>query len=158
MNKGIIAVLSAVVGAGSGAAAVEMKRVKDVKEKKALSDKHLKMFKMMDHWVGVKQEGKNLAEYFTANGYRKIIIYGMHYVGERLIEELKGTDIEIVCGIDKNAQSLFMDINMITKEETIPEADVIVVTAISFFDEIEEELRNRVSCPIISMEDVVYEL
>ncbi len=158
MNKGIVAVLSAVVGAGAGAAAMEAKRVQDVEAKKALSDKHLKMFKMMDRWVGIKQEGKNLAQYFEQNGYKSIIIYGMHYAGERLVEELKGTDIEIVCGIDKNAQTMFADVDVITKEEEIPQADVIVVTAISFFDEIEEELRDRVDCPIVSLEDVVYEL
>lgn len=158
MNKGIIAMLSAVAGAGAGAAAIEKKRVQDIAVKKALSDKHFKMFKMMDHWVGIKQEGKNLSQYFIENGYQKIIIYGMHYAGERLVEELKGSDIQIVCGIDQKAQSIFSDINVITKEEFIPEADVVVVTAISFFDEIEMEMRERVSCPIISLEDVVYEL
>ena len=158
MNKGIIAVLSVMVGAGVGAAVMEQKRVKTVADKKTLSDKHFRMFKMMDHWVGIKQEGKNLAEYFTENGYQRIIIYGMHYAGQRLVEELKGAGIQIVCGIDKNAQSIFGNVDVITKEESIPEGDVIVVTAISFFDEIESELREKVDCPIISLEDVVYEL
>lgn len=158
MKKGIVAVLSAVAGAGAATAALQTKRVQDVAEKKALSDKHLKMFKMMDRWVGIKQEGRNLAEYFEANGYQKIIVYGMHYAGERLIEELKNTDIRVVCGIDKKAQSILADVDVITKEDVIPEADVVVVTAISFFEEIESEMRDKVNCPIISLEDVVYEL
>ena len=158
MKKGVIAVLSAAVGAGATAAALQTKRVQAVEEKKALSDKHLKMFKMMDRWVGIKQEGKNLAEYFAENGYQRIIVYGMHYAGERLVEELKNTNIQVVCGIDKNAQSILADVDVITKEDRIPEADVVVVTAISFFEEIESELRDKVDCPIISLEDVVYEL
>ena len=36
--------------------------------------------------------------------------------------------------------------------------DVIVVTAISYFDEIEEKLSERVDCPVVSLEDIVYEL
>ena len=158
MKKGIIAVLSAAAGAGAAAAAVQKKRVQDVEAKKSLSDKHLKMFKMMDRWVGIKQEGRNLAEYFVANGYQRIIVFGMHYAGERLVEELKNTDIQVVCGIDRNAQSILADVDVITKEDLIPEADVVIVSAISFFDEIESEMRDKVNCPIISLEDIVYEL
>ena len=36
--------------------------------------------------------------------------------------------------------------------------DIIVVTAITFFSDIEEELCDMVDCPIISMEDIIYEL
>ena len=158
MNKGVVAVVAAAVGIGSGAALMEMKRIKDVEAKKTLSDKHLQMFKMMDRWVGVRQEGKRLIEYFITREYQKVIIYGMHYAGERLVEELRDTDIKIVCGIDRNAKSIYTDFDVITMEEKIPEADVIVVTAISSFDEIEEKLKNRVNCPIVSLEDVVYEL
>lgn len=158
MKKGMIAVISAMLGAGAAAVAVQKKRVQDVEAKKELSDKHLKMFKMMDRWVEIKQEGRNLAEYFVENGYQKVIVYGMHYAGERLVEELKNTNIQVVCGIDKKAQSIFADIDVITKDDLIPETDVIVVTAISFFDEIENEMKDKVDCPIVSLEDVVYEL
>lgn len=158
MKKGMIAVISAMLGAGAAAVAVQKKRVQDVEAKKELSDKHLKMFKMMDRWVEIKQEGRNLAEYFVENGYQKVIVYGMHYAGKRLVEELKNTNIQVVCGIDKKAQSIFADIDVITKDDLIPETDVIVVTAISFFDEIENEMKDKVDCPIVSLEDVVYEL
>ena len=158
MKKGMIAVISAMLGAGATAVAVQKKRVQDVEAKKELSDKHLKMFKMMDRWVEIKQEGRNLAEYFVENGYQKVIVYGMHYTGKRLVEELKNTNIQVVCVIDKKAQSIFADIDVITKDDLIPETDVIVVTAISFFDEIENEMKDKVDCPIVSLEDVVYEL
>ena len=69
MNKGVVAVVAAAVGIGSGAALMEMKRIKDVEAKKTLSDKHLQMFRMMDKWVGVRQEGNSLIEYFITREY-----------------------------------------------------------------------------------------
>ncbi len=44
------------------------------KKKQLLSDKHLALFKMMNQWVKVKQEGKNIASFFEKNGYNKIAI------------------------------------------------------------------------------------
>ncbi len=35
--------------------------------------------------------------------------------------------------------------------------DAIVVTAITFYDEIKEELSRKIDCPIISLEDILYE-
>ena len=113
---------------------------------------------MMNQWVKVKQEGKNLSAYFEKNGYKKIAIYGMSYAGETLVDELKETEVQIAYAIDKNANSIYSDINVITMDDNLEDVDAIVVTAITFFDEIEEQLQSKVSCPIISLEDILYEI
>ena len=123
-----------------------------------MSEKHLALFLMMNQWVAVKQEGKNLADYFEEQGYKSIAIYGMSYAGERLLEELKGSDIRVKYGIDKNAGNIFLDVNMVTMEDELKPVDAIVVTPIFFFDDIEEELSQKIDCPIISLEDVLYEV
>ena len=112
----------------------------------------------MNQWVKVKQEGKKLSTYFEQNGYKKIAIYGMSYAGETLVDELKDTGIEIVYGIDKRADSLYADIDIISIDDLRDDVDAIVVTAITFFDEIEEMLSEKVDCPIISLEDILYEV
>ena len=43
-------------------------------------------------------------------------------------------------------------------DENMPECDCVVVTAIYFFDEIERLLAEKVSCPIVSLEDILYEV
>ena len=43
-------------------------------------------------------------------------------------------------------------------DDNLEDVDAIVVTAITFFDEIEEQLQSKVSCPIISLEDILYEV
>lgn len=156
MKKSIISILSVVGGGLAGAGAV--KKISDTKVDKIqkMSDKHLALFLMMNQWVKVKQEGKRLDSYFSTQGYRKIAIYGMSYAGETLVSELNGSDIEIICGIDQKEKHTYIDV--ISIEDTLPEVDAIVVTAITFYDEIEERLSAKVTCPIISLEDILYEI
>lgn len=132
-------------------------------EKKAekwqqLSDKHLALFLMMNQWVKVKQEGKNLSDYFGRNNYKNIAIYGMSYAGETLMDELKDSEICVKYGIDRRAGRICEEIDIVTMDDDLPEVDAVVVTAITFFDEIEEELGNKLNCPILSLEDILYEV
>ena len=158
MNKPVLTILSALTGAAVGAGAAGKLAADNMVKEKSMSGKHLALFRMMDQWVRVKQEGKNLASYFEKNGYKKIAIYGMSYAGMTLINELKDTDIIIAYGIDKNADSIYTDIDIVSKDENLEEVDAVVVTAITFFDEIEEELSARLECPILSLEDILYEV
>ena len=94
---------------------------------------------MMNQWVKVKQEGKNLAQYLDKKGYKKIAIYGMSYAGETLLEELKGTEIQIAYGIDKNVENIYSELDIFSLDDTYANVDAIVVTAITFFDEVHKK-------------------
>lgn len=121
-----------------------------------MSDKHLALFLMMNQWVKVKQEGKNLAEYLKNKGYKSIAIYGMSYVGETLVNELRNTDIDVKYGIDKNAATIYADIDTVSMDEELDKVDVIIVTAIRSFDQIKKELSDKTDCPVVSLEDILY--
>jgi len=158
MKKIVASILCTLAGAIFGAGAIGKVSKDKLQNVQSYSDKHLALFLMMNEWVKIKQEGKNLAEYFEKNGYKKIAIYGMSYVGETLVDELEGTDIKIVYAIDKNADSIYSNIEVLSLEEELKEVDVIVVTAITFFNEIEEMLSGKVACPVLSLEDILYEI
>lgn len=158
MKKPVISILSTLAGAALGAGAVRKVSLDKTKKVQSMSDKHLALFLMMNQWVKVKQEGKGLAAYFETNGYKKIAIYGMSYAGETLVDELKNTGITVAYGIDKRADSLYTDLDIVTMEDDLGDVDAIVVTAITFFDEIEEQLLEKIDCPILSLEDILYEV
>ena len=158
MKKGIVGITSALAGAALGAIGTSKIMGNSVTEWKNMSDKHLALFLLMNQWVKVKQEGKNLAEYFEREGYHEIAIYGMSYAGETLVDELQESNIKIKYGIDKKANAIYADFDVISPDEELEEVDAIVVTSITFFDEIEELLSKKVDCPIISLEDILYEV
>lgn len=155
MKKGLVSALSAMAGALAGAGVTARFTVKEIYKNQNMSDKHLALFLMMNQWVRVKQEGKSLASYFKKNGYKKIAIYGMSYAGETLLEELKGTDIQVAYAIDKNADSIYAEMDIVPLDGALEKVDAIVVTAITFFDEIEDILKEKADCPVISLEDVL---
>lgn len=158
MKKGTVSIISTFLGAAIGAGAVGRTMERTVRKAQNMSDKHLALFLMMDQWVKVKQEGKHLADYFEKNNYRTIAVYGMSYAGERLCEELKDSSITIKYAIDKNAASLYSEVDILSPEDVLEEVDAIIVTPIFFMDEIEDMLSKKVDCPIVSLEDVLYEI
>ena len=158
MKKGVISAVSMLTGVVAGAGTIGKIAEDRLSKVQNMSDKHLALFLMMNQWVKVKQDGKALSAYFEKNGYKKIAIYGMSYVGATLVDELRDTGIEVVYGIDKNASSIYTDVDIVSMDDSLGEVDAVVVTAITFFDEIEEKLSQKLDCPVISLEDILYEV
>ncbi len=157
MGKVISAVIGMIVGAFCGAGFVADKMTKQVEQNKQLAEKHLILLEMMSRWVRDKQDGKNFADYLNKKGYRRIAVYGMSYAGECLVNELKETNVKVAFGIDQRAETMNSDVDVKTMNEKWEEVDAIVVTAITFFDEIKENLEKKVTCDIISLEELIYE-
>lgn len=158
MKKGVVGALSLLAGAAGGAIATGKVLGDNVDKWQKMSDKHLALFLMMNQWVKVKQEGKNLASYFEKEGYKEIAVYGMSYAGETLVDELAETNVKIKYAIDKNADNLYADVDVVSPDEELETVDAIVVTSITFFDEIEAKLSEKVDCPVVSLEDILYEV
>ena len=162
MKKGLGGVLLTLAGMAVGAVAgVVAAGTASSKKIKEMADGHAKvhlLYMAFDQWLRVRQEGKTLVEYFEKNGYKTVAIYGMKELGERLYDELEGSDIKVKYIIDKNADQIYADVNVITPDEKLEPVDVIVVTAIYYFDEIEEMLSEKVDYPIVSLEDILYEV
>lgn len=158
MKKGLIGITSALTGAAVSAIGVSKIIGDKANEWKKMSDKHLSLFLMMNQWVKVKQEGKSLVEYFEKEGFYEIAIYGMNYIGETLVGELQGSNVKVKYGIDKKADAIYAEFDVISPDDELGEVDAIVVTSITFFDELEVMLSKKVTCPILSLEDILYEV
>lgn len=155
MKKDVILTISAFAGGVIGGVIAGEVFNKKYGKMKELSEKYLALFMMMNRWVRIKQEGKHLADYLKKIGLCKVAIYGMGYVGETLLEELKGTEVEVAYGIDRRADGIKTDIDIFFMDASLKEVDAVIVTAISSFDEIEDKLTDKLNCPIISLEDIV---
>lgn len=158
MKKGLLTGVVGVVGVIGGAAAMGMMKGKAVDAKAEKVDKFKGYYNMLNQWLILKQEGKSLEQYFINNGYKTIAIYGMGEMGNRLYDELKGTSIQVKYAVDQNAASTYSELEVIDKNEGFEDVDVMVVTATFAFDEILEEVSGKVDFPVISLEDVVYEI
>lgn len=160
MKKGITTILAALMGAAAGAGTLNYQKVKQHEKDCAVIKKNDAILKMFNQWLIIKQQGKSIADYLKENGYQKVAIYGMSYAGERLLDDLVGRGIEVVYVVDQKADRMFADVDLVTKDQIDRQKkiDTVIVTAIYFFDDIEEELSEIIQCPIISLEDIIYEM
>lgn len=143
---------------------VSGKFVEWVKEEKRMDKMEMKFnrmnafYNLSMQWLALEQEQQNLSEYFKFNDYHTVAIYGMGDFGERLVAELQGTEIKVCYIVDQNADNIETRLPKYKPMDDLPHADVIVVTAIMSFQDIQEMMEKRVDIPIISLEDVVYGL
>lgn len=162
MRKGSKAIISALMGAVGGAVAggvaVKTSTTKSIEEKQETLKKVHVLYCAFDRWLQIRQEGRTLAEYFKKNNYKTIAVYGMKELGDRLVDELKDSEIKVCYAIDKNADQIYSDIDIVTPDDDLEPVDVIVVTAIYYYDEIVDVLNKKANCPIVSLEDILYEL
>ncbi len=128
------------------------KRVFEIHEQ---ARKNVSIIRAFNMWMALKQRNHSLYPFFERNNYHEIAVYGMHYLGERLKDELQGTDIVIKYVIDKNAENIHVGVKVVQPEDVLEDVDAIIVTPIFYFEEIKRKLSAKVRCPIISLEDII---
>lgn len=154
----IAVILSGVFGAGIGIILGKKFTKCPKSSDKEYAEKHLAILQLFNQWMITKQEGKSVVDYLQQNDIKTVAIYGMSYVGERLYDELKGSAVEVKYGIDKNADGIYAEMPMITPDEKMEDVDMIIVTAVYFYDEIVHALREKTNNKIVSLEDILYEM
>lgn len=112
-------------------------------------------FHLFEKWMRIKERKTNLVSYFEDNAYHTIIIYGMAVVAQHLLEDIGGSEIRIVCGIDRSLVNKFAKFPIISPTMEIPSADCIVVTPVFDFESIKESLVMKTDIPIVSLTEIV---
>ncbi len=158
MKKYVSLLLTMVLGGMLGITLTEKKNNKCIMKGLLTSNRNLMSFRVMNQWVKVKQQGKNLSEYFELAGYEKIAIYGMGYIGETLLSELSGTKTEVLYGIDQNADTIYANVDILSLKDELQRVDAVVVTVTSSFEVISENINKKLNCPVVSIIDVVYDI
>ena len=146
------------IGVGVGGALGLQLQQSCIKKMRNSVEKNNGLFMLMDQWVNIKQDGREIKEYFVRNNFKRIAIYGMGYVGQRLLKELKDSEIEIVYGIDKKAKNMYSEIKLVTVEEPLLNVDAIVVTTMYDVNDIYNTLASKVDCAVIAIEDIINEI
>ena len=157
MKDSIFAGLATLGGVMTGATVSGLKLNKIIAERQNEKEKFRIMYQLMERWMRLKEQGREIEIYFDTYGYKNIAIYGLGDIGKHLLNELKDSNVNVVYGIDKNT-SVTEKIKIVSPDSKLEPVDVIVVTAIAYFDEIDEMLSEKINCPIISLEDIIYEL
>ena len=118
--------------------------------------KHEIYYRIFHRWLSIREDKKSLESFFVENHIRKIGIYGMGMLGIHLMKDLQdGSLVEISYGIDRSVENVDGISKIYKPDDFLPPVDMIVVTAIFSFDEVKEILRERIDCPVVSIEEII---
>ena len=119
--------------------------------------KFRRYYELCNQWLKLKNDGYKLKTFFEDKNYKKIAIYGMGELANRLLEELDDSDIDVKYGIDKNVCSAFAEIDIIglDERERFDDVDCIVVTPVHVYEKIKKELEIKSNAEICSVDDVL---
>ena len=121
-------------------------------------DKYREMLRTFDIWMTEQENSNTLGNCLKLQGIKKAGVYGYGVLGRHLLYELARTDIQIAWIMDKrNIRTVYPLLHPADKE-SVPEVDLIIVTAITDFKEIEEALCSRTESPIVSLQEIVEEM
>lgn len=121
--------------------------------------KYAAYYRLLASWMLLRNSGRSLAEYFAEHHYRSVAVYGLGPLGMCLLGELKHSDVEVRCGIDRNADHFsYLDLKVIAPDSPIEAVDAIVITPFFECEHLVLELEGRTSSKIVSLEDIVHSI
>lgn len=112
---------------------------------------------LLNKWLMLRDNNITLADYLEEKRYRNVAIYGYGLLGKHLLSELKKSQINVKCIIDINANGLNLEVPVKTPSDQFGEVEVVIVSNIHIFKNIESNLRKNYDGDIISLEDLINE-
>lgn len=116
---------------------------------------HVAYFRLLEKWMILKENKRTVQEYFNKHNKKQIVIYGMGIMAKHLLHDLAGSQIKVLCAIDRAAINKYGDFPIVASIDQIPEADCIVVTPTYDFASIKSELEKKTKIPVISLREIV---
>ena len=105
-------------------------------------------YNILIDWLSMRLSGESLGDKILKMGYKTIAIYGMG--------ELGFDNIEVKYAIDSSGINSYKTIPVVDNDSVKDNVDAIIVTAIYDFDVIKEKLESMVTCPIISLSEIIW--
>lgn len=117
---------------------------------------HLKsMNRLYSLWQRGKESEKQFTKFFSRYNIDSVAIYGMGKAGKILYDQLQRTDVEIRYVIDQNTNLKYKDLRIVSPQSELPDVDLIIITVVYEYNAIARQLRKKVNCPLLSLEQLL---
>lgn len=143
-----------------GAVAANYKKRKELDYCRQRANKALREMKLFEQWLFVKQDGKQLSDYFHKKAINTIAIYGMGNIGERLYDELNDQNVIVKYAVDQKGKRVCSEIEVYSSSDIdmLEKVDAIVVTTVHCFEEVKKSISAKTDMPVLSLEEILYEI
>lgn len=125
---------------------------------KQLVTRYESYWRTMDKWIAFKNQGRKIEDYLSRRGIKKIAIYGMGMLGNHLIADLENSKIDILYGVDNRKDNIRKKFPVYCIEDDLPKVDLVIVSVIHQFMQIYSQLKKKLECDIISLNEILEEV
>lgn len=111
---------------------------------------------VLTRWMDLKISGGGTDDILKKLGYNRISVYGYAELGQLLCRELMDTEVDVLYVMDKKVKDTrIKNLRVYFPQKGLPDVDVIVVTAIYYFDEIQKELLQMGYKCVVSLRELL---
>lgn len=138
---------------------ISVQALPELVQKERQQEKCSRLLKLMCRWTMNAYKGIRITDFLMKREWLSVVVYGAGDVGKCLLAELSDSDIVVQYVIDRRKTDLDLplDCPVYSPEDELPAADCVIVTAVMDYGEISRSLKNRLGCPFISIEDIVFQ-
>ena len=119
---------------------------------KRLINRYYDYWRIFNIWMEKLEADESPAKYLVKMGYYNIAIYGYGMFGKHLVCQLNKENIRIKYIIDRQKDKKTKDIKLYTLDDQFPEVDCVVVTVLYDYERIEQALKTKLTCDVISID------
>lgn len=123
-------------------------------------DFFIQLYELMERPELLASLKESLARYFKMNGYRNVAVYGVGKLGTLILRNIDASQLSSLCIMDESASACFGGIEKISVEELAGrnEIDMVLVTPLLDYPQIEAEICSRCSIPVISAKELIFDM
>lgn len=130
---------------------------------KELTAKNEMLFQIANRMLYLKQRGKSIVDYLKKEEIQKVCIWGCSDLGQRVYDELKESDIDVICGIDMNPDKRNIEADTVLPDfknvSLIEQSDAIIVTAVFNLTDICNKISELgIKCKVLSIDKILMEM
>ncbi|MGN0340400.1 MAG: PIG-L deacetylase family protein [Lachnospira sp.] len=128
-------------------------------EREKILQKFIMFYNVLIQWIKVYQNGKNIVQWLENKRIETASVYGYAEIGKLVSYELSVSKVRLLEILDKNEKkSEIIDCNVINPIDGNKSTGIVIVTAVSCFDEIKKDLKMYGYNNIVSIETILQEL
>ncbi len=156
--KYFIKIIIAFFGVFLGGCIVSYRYKMEIKNIKRSMNKYNEMSYLANRWVYNLQHSKFIDSILKEKNIQTVAVYGLGFIGRNLYFELADRGIDVKYIIDQNKSRQIKGVRTYSLDDRLESVDLIIVTVLNGFDEIEMALKKKVSAKIVSIEEYIYRL
>lgn len=120
-------------------------------------EKDRAILQLLDRWFVQDIEGYKVSNFFADRNIKTIAIYGAGILGDLLYKkiEAENTGIKVKYVIDKDVRRSIRGLKTVAPGDFLADVDMVVVSAITAFNEIRNTMTDIDSSQILSLKDVI---